>query len=122
VYQTTTSQSWTWRTANCQWHKPQVQAAGTSHDLLESGYFGTGAYGVEAAARKYFAKSASSLTLEEAALLVGLIKSPNYYSPQAHRERALERRNVVLDEMVAQGSVSRIDAALAKAKPVQVLE
>ena len=85
-------------------------------------YFGDGEYGVEGAARKYYRKSASALTVDETALLVGLIRSPNHYSPTAHRERAMERRNEVIDQMVAQGSLSPADADVAKARPVQTLE
>lgn len=77
-------------------------------------YLGTNAYGVEAGANKYFGKHASALSLEEAALLVGLIRAPNQYSPTSHPDRAIERRNSILDEMVSQDSVSRADADRAK--------
>ncbi len=77
-------------------------------------YLSTNTYGIEAGANLYFGKHASDLSLEEAALLVGLIRAPNRYSPKLHPERAIERRNSVLDEMVNQGSVSRADADRAK--------
>lgn len=62
-------------------------------------YFGQGQYGVEAAANKFFHKSVDELTLEEGALLAGIIKAPNGYSPIDHPEKALERRNLVLETM-----------------------
>ncbi|MFC1851816.1 penicillin-binding protein 1A [candidate division CSSED10-310 bacterium] len=63
-------------------------------------YFGEGAYGIEAAALTYFNKSAHALTLAEAALLCGLPKAPTNYSPFKNPERALSRRNLVLDRML----------------------
>jgi penicillin-binding protein 1A len=62
-------------------------------------YLGHGAYGVEAASRMYFGKHAKELTLPEAAVLAGMIRSPMYYSPITHADRALNRRNHVLDRM-----------------------
>ena len=62
-------------------------------------YFGQGQYGVEAAANRFFHKSVDELTLEEGALLAGIIKAPNGYSPIEHPEKALERRNLVLESM-----------------------
>ncbi|MCB2211484.1 PBP1A family penicillin-binding protein [bacterium] len=62
-------------------------------------YFGHGAYGAEAAARLYFNKSASELNLPEAALIVGLLKAPNNYTPLRYPDKAKQRRNVVLSMM-----------------------
>jgi penicillin-binding protein 1A len=62
-------------------------------------YLGHGAYGVEAASRLYFGKHAKDLTVPEAALIAGLIRSPMYYSPIAHPDHALDRRNHVLRRM-----------------------
>src|SRR5699024_12844887 len=62
--------------------------------------FGQGQYGVEAASNKFFYKSVEDLEVEEAALLAGMIKAPNGYSPIEHPEKAKERRNVVLDLLV----------------------
>ncbi len=56
-------------------------------------------YGVEMGAQTLFSKSASDLEMQEAALLVGLLKGPSYYSPTRHTQRALDRRNTVLDQM-----------------------
>jgi len=74
---------------------------------LNKVYFGNGLYGVEAASRGYFAKSASDLTMSEAALLAGLVKSPSGYAPTVNLERAVVRRNVVLKEMLDARMISR---------------
>src|SRR5436190_726653 len=63
---------------------------------LNKVYFGDGLYGVEAASRGFFGKHAADLTLAEAALLAGLVKSPSTYAPTVSLERATSRRNVVL--------------------------
>ncbi len=75
-------------------------------------YFGHGAYGAEAAARLYFNKSASELNLPEAALIVGLLKAPNNYTPLRYPDKAKQRRNVVLSMMRDAGY---IDAATYRA-------
>ncbi len=67
---------------------------------LNQVYFGQGAYGVEAAARTYFGKSVSQLTLKEAALLAGLPRAPSAYSPFDHPDAAKRRRAIVLERMV----------------------
>jgi penicillin-binding protein 1A len=66
-------------------------------------YFGAGAYGVDAAARRYFGKSARALDIYECALLAGLLKAPSKYSPAGNRTLAAERTRQVLDNMVAAG-------------------
>ena len=72
------------------------------------------------AARAYFNKDVQSLTLPEAALLAGIIQRPNYLSPYKNPERALERRNLVLDGMFEMGSITREDADRAKAAPLKL--
>jgi penicillin-binding protein 1A len=74
-------------------------------------YFGSGCYGVETASQAYFGKSASQLNLPEAALLAGLIRSPNRFSPLKNPEGAAIQRNAVLDRMV---ELKRISAAQAE--------
>lgn len=69
---------------------------------LNSIYFGKGAYGVEAASRTYFNKSVSDITLSEAAVIAGLIKFPNAANPIDYLDRALDRRDIVLDAMLDQ--------------------
>jgi penicillin-binding protein 1A len=83
-------------------------------------YLGENAYGVEDASMRYFGKHAADLSLDEAALLVGLIRFPRRDSPVEHPERAVQRRNWVIDQMVSQGSVSQEDAAQAKTAPLIV--
>src|SRR5699024_3037742 len=79
-------------------------------------YFGQGQYGVEAAANKFFYKSVEDLEVEEAALLAGMIKAPNGYSPIEHPEKAKERRNVVLDLLVKNETITEEVAAERKEK------
>src|SRR6202142_3421331 len=81
-------------------------------------FLGHGNYGYEAASEYYFSKPAKKLTLEEAALLAGLPKAPQYYSPINHPERALKRRNLVLNAMLEDGKITAALAADAKSKPV----
>jgi penicillin-binding protein 1A len=73
---------------------------------LNSIYFGKGAYGVEAASRTYFNKSVSDINLSEAAVLAGLIKFPNAANPIDYPDRALDRRDIVLDAMLDQELIS----------------
>src|ERR1041385_6672686 len=77
-------------------------------------YFGNGCYGVETASQAYFGKSASKLNLPEAALLAGLIRSPNRLSPLKIPEGAKIQRNAVLDRMVALKKLSPADAEAAR--------
>src|SRR5881296_1876123 len=77
-------------------------------------YFGTGCYGVETASQLYFGKSASKLNLSEAALLAGLIRSPNRFSPLKNPEGAAMQRNAVLDRMVQLKKLSPEQAEPAK--------
>jgi penicillin-binding protein 1A len=85
-------------------------------------YLGSDAYGIENGARRYFGKPASQMTLDETAVLVGMIRAPRVYSPVAHPERATQRRNSILDAMVAQGSITKNDAESAKTVPIKVLQ
>ncbi len=81
-------------------------------------YLGSGAYGVKAAAKRYFNKELSEITTGEAALLIGLIPSPGNYNPFANPERARARRNLVLQVMNEQGYLSDEDLEKAKAEPL----
>jgi len=81
-------------------------------------FLGHGAYGYEAASEYYFDKPAKKLALEEAALLAGLPKAPQYYSPITHPERALKRRNLVLNAMLEDGKITASQAATAKSQPI----
>ena len=82
---------------------------------LNTVYFGSNAYGVEAAARTYFDKEPSELTLPEAALLAGLPQAPTDYSPRVNMAKAKTRRQEVLKAMYTNGfiDVSQYEAAIA---------
>ncbi|MCQ8782240.1 transglycosylase domain-containing protein [Mangrovibrevibacter kandeliae] len=83
-------------------------------------YFGSGATGVEAASRRYFNKSAKDVSLDEAALLAGLLKAPSRLSPARDPQAAKDRADVVLDAMRAEGMISEAEYTDAKAaKPTK---
>ncbi len=83
-------------------------------------YLGNGAYGVETAAQQYFGKSARELNLAEAATLAALPKGPERYNPRRYPERAITRRNTVIELMRRAGVVSDAEASLARAYPLQL--
>ena len=83
-------------------------------------YLGHGVYGFEAASQFYFSKPAKRLTLDEAALLAGLPKSPTYYSPITHPDHALKRRNLVINSMLEDGNVTAQQAAAARGLPIRL--
>ncbi|MEX6503983.1 penicillin-binding protein 1B [Pseudomonas zhanjiangensis] len=77
-------------------------------------------HGFGLASQYFFSQPLSELKLEQVALLVGMVKGPTYYNPRRNPERALQRRNLVLDVLVEQGVVSAEQAAVAKQKPLGV--
>jgi penicillin-binding protein 1A len=83
-------------------------------------YLGHGVYGFEAASEFYFSKPAKQLLLEEATLLAGLPKSGIYYSPITHPDRALKRRNLVINSMLEDGKITAQQAAAARNQPLQL--
>jgi penicillin-binding protein 1A len=85
-------------------------------------YFGAGAYGVEAAAQRYFGKSARQVTLAEAAMLAGLVKSPSRLSPARNPDGAERRAHVVLAAMVEAGFISEKMATAAIAQEPRILK
>jgi len=87
---------------------------------LNTVYFGRGAYGLEAAARTFFDTSASELTTEQAALLVGMLRSPHQLDPATDAEASTRRRDAVLEAMVDTGALTAEEARAAIAVPVQV--
>ncbi len=80
-------------------------------------YFGAGAYGIEAAARRYFGVSARRLTLAQSAMLAGLLKAPSRYAPTRDLARAQARARQVLDAMAAAGFITPAQAEAAKRHP-----
>ncbi len=83
---------------------------------LNTAYFGDGAYGVQAAAQHFFSVNAKDLNLRQAALLAGLVQSPEAYNPTRNKAQATVRRNVVLGRMAQLGVVPQADADNAKAR------
>ncbi|MDP8970536.1 MAG: transglycosylase domain-containing protein, partial [Actinomycetota bacterium] len=103
----------------------QLEARYSKAEILEqylnTVYFGNGAYGVQAAARRYFAVDVDRLTLAQSALLAGLLAAPSRFDPYDQPQAALSRRNLVLHLMAEQGLASRDEAAAAGAAPLGVV-
>ena len=87
---------------------------------LNVAYFGAGAYGVQAAAKRYFSKPASQLTLEQAALLAGITQNPTAYDPIRNPEAARKRRDTVLYRMAQLKHITKAQADAAAAKPIEL--
>ncbi len=83
-------------------------------------YLGSGAYGVDAAAHTYFARSVDKLTLPQAAMLAGVIAAPSDYSPFVNPDLARDRQHHVLDRMAESGYISRTEADEAKTAPLEL--
>lgn len=83
-------------------------------------YFGEGRWGIQNAAKFYFNKNAQDLSLEESALLAGILKAPSIYSPLKSKEKALERRNIVLSLMKEQDYITEEEYLKAKAQPINL--
>ena len=83
-------------------------------------YFGGGAYGIDAASRRFFGHSATDLSIPEAAIVAGLVKAPSNYSPTADAEAARSRAGVVMDLMVQNGAITAAQAAAANPADVQL--
>jgi penicillin-binding protein 1A len=102
----------------------RIEQAFTKDQILElylnEIFLGLNSYGVAAASLNYFGKSLDQLNLEEMAYLAALPKGPNNYHPFRHKERAIERRNWVLEQMQKNGYVSEADMKAAQAKPLEV--
>src|SRR5207253_2923273 len=83
-------------------------------------YFGSGLYGLETASRAYFGKPSSELSLQESAMLAGLIRSPNRYSPLSNMDGAVSQRDEVLNRMLELKMISAAEANDAKKGPVHL--
>ena len=96
----------------------QLERQYTKKEILElylnQIYFGQGAYGVQAAAQTYFGKNVEDLDLDECAMLAGIPKSPNYYSPMNNYQAAQDRKATVLDQMEKYGYITASEAAKTK--------
>ena len=102
----------------------QLERAMDKEDILESYlnivYFGRGAYGITQAAKTYFSKEVGELTIAEAALLAGIIKSPSSYAPHLDLEKSVKRRNSILETMLENGLISQAQCDKAKAESVSI--
>lgn len=100
----------------------QIEALFSKQEILKlylnEIYLGEGAYGVKAAAKKYFDKDLSELTLGESAMLVGIIPLPSRYNPFANPQMAKTRRALVLNSMVETGFITKEEAEKAKQEPL----
>src|SRR6056297_1727477 len=99
----------------------QLERRYTKEEILElylnQVYFGSGAYGVQAAAEKFFGKPVSALNISECALIAGMPKAPSVYSPLVNPELAVKRRNLVLRQMLAVGAITQSQYETAKSRP-----
>ena len=102
----------------------ELEAEYSKQEILElylnKVYFGDGLHGVQAASLGFFGKHASDLTLPEAALIAGLVKSPSSFAPTVNLKRARARRDLVLQAMAESGVVGVDEAAAARAEPVRL--
>ena len=101
-----------------------LEARLSKHEILtlylNKAYFGAGSYGVEAAARRYFAKPAKELDLAEAAMIAGLLKAPSALAPTNDLDAARDRAVIVLGRMVEEGVISRTEAMAARTRPAKL--
>ena len=104
----------------------QLERQYTKQEILElylnQIYFGQGAYGVQAAAKTYFGKNVEDLDLNECAMLAGIPKSPNYYSPLNNLQAAEERKEVVLDQMEKYGYINASEASKTKREELKLVK
>ena len=102
----------------------QIERRYTKDEILElylnQVYFGSGAYGVQAAANTFFGKPVNALTLAECALVAGMPKSPSRYSPLVNKSLALKRQAVVLKQMAQNGMITEEQLTAANASPLNL--
>jgi len=112
------------RKAQEAWLAIQLERHYTKEDIFEfylnQIYFGHSAYGVEAAAQTYFGKSVTELTLAESAMLAGITNNPSIYSPFINFDRAKQRQELVLNQMVSIGAITQEEAEKAKAEEIKL--
>ncbi|MHB1686075.1 MAG: penicillin-binding protein 1A [Ignavibacteriaceae bacterium] len=100
----------------------QIEKTFTKREILQLylnvSYFGKSAYGVESAAHVYFNESGKELTLPQAAMIIALLKSPEYYDPVRHVANAVKRRNLVMHNMVTNNMLSEADYEKYRAEPI----
>lgn len=103
----------------------EIERRFTKDEILEfymnQIYLGSGAYGVQAAARIYFGKTVAQLTLAESAMIAGLPKAPTRFNPKTNPEKALNRRNLVIKRMRASGFITEEQEKTAREAPIEVI-
>ncbi len=101
----------------------QIEHTFTKEEILtmylNTVYFGHGAYGIQAAATKYFNKKVENLTLDEGAILVGMLRAPAYYSPITHPDRSRHVRNVVINSMFREKAINAVERNYFKSLPIE---
>lgn len=113
------------RKAQEAWLALQLERRMSKDEILEcylnTVYFGRGAYGVTAAAQTYFGKNPTELTLDECALLAGIIKAPSNYAPNVQPDRSIDRRNMILQEMAQCGFITDAQAESASGAALKLV-
>jgi 1A family penicillin-binding protein len=102
------------------WLEHQLDKQEILTRYLNTAYFGAGVYGVDAAAKRYFGKTAKELSLGEAAMLAGLVRAPSALAPHRNLEGARARAALVLDAMVGTGAISAAQAEAARRAPASL--
>jgi len=104
----------------------QIEHTFTKEEILtmylNTVYFGHGTYGLQAAATKYFNKRVENLTLDEGAILVGMLRSPAHYSPINHPERSKHIRNVVINNMFREKAINAVERNYFKSLPISTFK
>ncbi len=102
----------------------EIEKKYTKDEILEmylnKAYFGNGVFGIQDASLKYFGKNASDVTIDEAAVLVGMLKGPNIYNPIDNMEYAVNRRDTVLSVMVDNGKLDKVAADNLMKEPLEI--
>ena len=102
----------------------EIEKEYTKDEILEmylnKAYFGNGVFGIQDASLKYFGKNASDVTIDEAAVLVGMLKGPNLYNPIDDMESAINRRDTVLSVMVDNGKLDKATADNLMKQPLEI--
>lgn len=103
----------------------EIERRFTKDEILEfylnQIYLGSGAYGVQAAAQIYFGKTVAQLTLVESAMIAGMPKAPTRFNPRINPDKALSRRNLVINRMRASGFITEEQAKSAREAPIEVI-
>lgn len=103
----------------------QIEKTHTKKEILQMylnvNYWGRGAYGLQVASQLYFGKEPKNLTVSESAYLIGILKGPENYDPEENYDRAIARRNLVIDEMVEFGKLDPAEAEKHKRSPLKTV-